>query len=90
MAHLRVHPQNTSRSCRACGHIAQTNRESQAVFCCESCGFQAHADRNAAENILARALLAPTPGPGATGTAPVPAEARRFPPPAAGTTRVAA
>ena len=49
---VRVNPRNTSRQCAACGHIGAGNRESQAVFCCQSCGHQAHADTNAAINIL--------------------------------------
>jgi putative transposase len=53
---VRVDPRNTSRTCAACGHTAAGNRESQAVFCCQDCGHQAHADTNAAVNILTRAL----------------------------------
>jgi transposase len=75
-----VDARHTSQQCRACGHIAAANRESQAVFCCESCGYQAHADRNAAENILARALtLAPTPGSGASKPKRPAARVRRPP-----------
>ncbi len=64
---VRVHPRNTSRECRRCGYTAAENRESQAVFACQRCGHVAHADRHAAENILARGLraLAHTPGSGA-------------------------
>ena len=46
----------TSRTCRKCGHVAKGNRESQAVFHCVKCGYEANADVNAAENILSRAL----------------------------------
>jgi len=60
---LRVDPKNTSRTCAACGHCAPGNRESQAVFECGACGHQAHADTNAAVNILDRAL-ASTPAAG--------------------------
>lgn len=56
---VKVDPRNTSRTCAACGHCAPGNRESQAVFECEACGHQAHADTNAAINILARALQNP-------------------------------
>lgn len=49
---VRVNPHNTSRRCHACGHIAPGNRQSQAVFQCVECGHQAHADTNAARNIL--------------------------------------
>jgi len=53
---VRVDPRNTSRTCATCGHCAPGNRESQAVFECEACGHTAHADTNAAVNILDRAL----------------------------------
>ena len=46
----------TSQTCHQCGHVAKGNRESQAVFKCVECGYQANADVNAAENILSRAL----------------------------------
>lgn len=67
---VRVDPKNTSRTCAACGHCAPGNRESQAVFECEACGHAAHADTNAAVNILMRALAAQ---PGDTGGSPAPA-----------------
>jgi transposase len=51
-----VNPRFTSQQCHACGHIASSNRESQAVFRCISCGHTDHADANAAKNILARGL----------------------------------
>ena len=51
-----VDPRNTSRECKPCGHVAAENRESQAVFCCVACGHTAHADTNAAEIVLDRAL----------------------------------
>ena len=50
---LVVPPQYTSQTCAVCGHIGKANRPSQAVFACVSCGHQAHADVNAARNILA-------------------------------------
>jgi putative transposase len=53
---IEVDPRNTSRRCSSCGHIAQENRESQAVFLCKKCGFSDNADYNAAVNILDRAL----------------------------------
>ena len=46
----------TSQTCHECGHAASENRESQAVFRCVKCGYQANADVNAAKNILGRAL----------------------------------
>ena len=46
----------TSQACHECGHVASENRDSQAVFRCVECGYQANADTNAAMNILDRAL----------------------------------
>ena len=46
----------TSQTCHKCGHVAKGNRDSQAVFHCVECGYEANADVNAAENILGRAL----------------------------------
>lgn len=53
---IEVDPKNTSRRCSSCGHVAQENRESQAVFLCKACGYNDNADHNAAINILERAL----------------------------------
>lgn len=53
---IEVNPRNTSRRCSSCGHVAQENRESQAVFLCQKCGYSDNADHNAAINILDRAL----------------------------------
>jgi putative transposase len=47
-----VNPRDTSRRCSSCGHTEAANRPSQAVFCCRACGFEDHADVNAARNIL--------------------------------------
>ena len=47
----------TSQTCHKCGHVAKGNRESQAVFKCVKCGYEANADVNAAMNILSRALI---------------------------------
>ena len=51
-----VDPRNTSRTCAECGHCQKSHRKSQAEFACKVCGHRAHADRNAARNIRARAL----------------------------------
>ena len=60
-----MNPAFTSQQCRQCGHIAQENRESQAIFHYVQCGHQAHADINAARNIRARGIsLGPSPGRG--------------------------
>lgn len=53
---ILVDPKNTSRACNECGHTSKGNRQSQAVFTCEQCGHAAHADTNAARNILDRAI----------------------------------
>lgn len=47
-----IDPKNTSRKCSKCGYISKDNRKSQAVFACQSCGHEDHADFNAAKNIL--------------------------------------
>lgn len=51
-----VDPRHTSQTCAACGAIDHRSRESQARFKCTTCGHAAHADVNAAKNILARAI----------------------------------
>lgn len=51
---LRVDPRYTSQTCFECGHVARENRVTQAEFKCVNCGHQAHADVNAAQNILRR------------------------------------
>ncbi|MCO5992428.1 RNA-guided endonuclease InsQ/TnpB family protein [Actinoallomurus rhizosphaericola] len=53
---IAVNPANTSRSCSRCGHCATDNRLTQAKFACTACGHAAHADVNAAINILRAGL----------------------------------
>lgn len=48
-----VNPAYTSQKCARCGHSAKENRQSQAVFVCGACGFEANAGINGARNILA-------------------------------------
>ncbi len=60
-----VDPRNTSRTCSACGHCAQANRKSQAEFACQSCGFAAPADWNAAINISRADVKQPIVAPAA-------------------------
>ena len=55
---MKVPAAYTSQTCAACGHVDARSRESQAIFCCTSCGAAANADINAAKTILARALCA--------------------------------
>jgi putative transposase len=51
-----VDPRYTSQMCSSCGTIDRESRKSQSRFHCISCGFKLNADRNAAQNILARGL----------------------------------
>ncbi|MEV0967295.1 RNA-guided endonuclease InsQ/TnpB family protein [Microtetraspora glauca] len=53
---IAVNPANTSRTCARCGHCAKENRPTQAEFACMACGHTAHADVNAAVNILRAGL----------------------------------
>lgn len=48
-----VDPRYTSQKCSQCGHIERGNRPSQARFRCKKCGYECHADFNAAVNIRA-------------------------------------
>lgn len=50
----KVDPRHTSQTCSACGYTARNNRRSQSRFVCRSCGFELHADLNAARNIAAK------------------------------------
>lgn len=52
-----VDPRNTSRTCPRCGSVSKSNRVSQSLFSCISCGFSAPADINAAGIIASRALV---------------------------------
>jgi putative transposase len=53
---IAVDPRHTSQRCAECGHISAGNRVTQAEFRCLACGHQAHADINAAINILRAGL----------------------------------
>jgi putative transposase len=53
---IAVNPANTSRTCARCRHCAKENRVTQAEFRCTACGHEAHADVNAAINILRAGL----------------------------------
>jgi putative transposase len=52
---VEVNPRHTSRTCAACGHASEGNRHG-ARFRCLACGHLAHADINAAQNILRAGL----------------------------------
>lgn len=47
---IKVDPGYTSQKCSRCGHIHKGNRKGHS-FRCLKCGFQIHADLNAARNI---------------------------------------
>lgn len=47
----QVDPAYTSQRCSKCGHTEQGNRPKQERFCCQECGYEVHADYNAAKNI---------------------------------------
>jgi putative transposase len=49
----KINPAFTSQRCSACGHAADENRKSQAVFACTACRYSCNADVNAARNIAA-------------------------------------
>lgn len=48
---VSVDPAYTSQTCSACGHVSRSNRKSQSLFSCASCGETLNADINAARNI---------------------------------------
>jgi IS605 OrfB family transposase len=51
----QVDPKNTSRRCSTCGFTHPDNRGSES-FTCQKCGYENHADYNAAKNIGLRYL----------------------------------
>ena len=53
---VKVDPRNTSVRCRECGNVDKANRPSRDRFVCVACGHTAHADTNAACNILTAGL----------------------------------
>ena len=48
---VKINPAYTSQCCSSCKHTIPENRKSQSQFVCQSCGFSANADFNAALNI---------------------------------------
>jgi putative transposase len=52
---FKVDPKNTSRTCSKCGAIDALSRFGEK-FVCTSCGYEAHADKQAAGNIKTRAV----------------------------------
>ncbi len=53
---IKIKPAYTSQRCGQCGAINKASRQTQAHFKCVACGHTAHADINAARNILAAGL----------------------------------
>jgi IS605 OrfB family transposase len=60
----QVNPRNTSRRCSSCGFTHEDNRPAQDTFYCQSCGYENHADYNAAKNIGYRLLRTQNGGEG--------------------------
>jgi IS605 OrfB family transposase len=60
----QVNPQYTSQRCSTCGFTHEANRSSQESFCCQDCGYENHADYNAAKNIGLKLLRNQTGGEG--------------------------
>lgn len=52
-----VDPRHSSRTCHRCGLVEKRNRRSQAEFSCLRCGYQGHADLNAARNLATRGAV---------------------------------
>lgn len=78
----RVDPRHTSQACSCCGHTARNNRRSQSRFVCRACGFELHADLNAARNIAAKYRASrgtsSTGAPSSTGvSSPLPSVVRQ-------------
>jgi hypothetical protein len=44
----------SSQECSVCHYTDRSNRPNQQTFCCQVCGFEAHADHNASVNISRR------------------------------------
>jgi len=51
---VSVDPQYSSQTCHKCGHCERKNRKGQSLFVCQSCGYTANADYNAAQNLRQR------------------------------------
>ena len=55
---IKIPPHGTSQECSRCGRTHPDNRETQAEFICQNCGFTANADYNAALVIKKRGIKA--------------------------------
>lgn len=56
IAVVKIDPRHTSQTCSRCGHQHRSNRRSQSLFLCRSCGYCLNADLNAAYNIREKYL----------------------------------
>lgn len=48
---IALDPRYTSQACSKCGHTEKSNRKTQKLFVCKSCGYSQNADINASANI---------------------------------------
>src|SRR5690242_1457928 len=48
---VEIDPRHTSQTCSRCGYQHRSNRRSQSLFLCRSCGYCLNADLNASINI---------------------------------------
>jgi putative transposase len=55
-------PRHTSQRCSRCGHTERGNRTRQDRFKCKACGYESHADLNAARNLAAKGACSPGVG----------------------------
>src|SRR5208337_1532727 len=53
---IKIPAHGTSQECSRCGHIHPDNRETQAIFTCQKCGFTLNADYNASLVIKKRGI----------------------------------
>ena len=58
----QVTPKTTSRRCSTCGFTHPDNRPTQESFCCLKCGYENHADYNAAKTLDFGISVATRPG----------------------------
>ena len=79
---VAVDPRHTSQTCSCCGYQARNNRRSRGRFVCRQCGFELHADLNAARNIAAKyhASLGRSGAGGCHVNTPIVAGCRSIPP----------
>ena len=53
---VKIDPRHTSQTCSRCGYQHRSNRRSQSLFLCRTCGYCLNADLNAALNIREKYL----------------------------------